>query len=67
MSTYSDALTALGNPTKLEIITNGGSYLIQNTVTQVTSTTNGLAIKDSGGNANVVYVAHSQVVSVLKK
>ena len=67
MSTYSDALTALGNPTKLEIVTNGGSYLVQNTSIQVTSTTNGIAIKDIGGTANLVYIAHSQVVSVLKK
>jgi len=67
MSTYSDALTALGNPTKLEIVTNGGSYLVQNTTIQVTSTTNGIAIKDNNGTANLVYIAHSQVVSVLKK
>jgi hypothetical protein len=67
MSTYSDALTALGNPTKLEIVTNGGSYLVQNTTIQVTSTTNGIAIKDNSGTANLVYIAHSQVVSVLKK
>jgi len=67
MSTYSDAVTALGNPLKLEIVTNGGNYLIQNTSVQVTSTTNGIVIKDTNGTANVVYIAHSQVVSVLKK
>lgn len=67
MSTYSDALSALGNPTKLEIVTSGGNYLVQDRVAQVTDGANGLTIKDSSGNNNVVYIAHSQVVSVLKK